>query len=71
MRIKPNPKNASATAAAVVAEGEKVLKAISAQEQVILLDERGRDMSSEDMALIIAQVPAPVHPDSGAQCNAK
>lgn len=30
-----------------------------AQEQVILLDERGKDISSEDMANLIAQVTKP------------
>ena len=32
----------------------QVLKALAAGERVVLLDERGRDISSEDMAKMIA-----------------
>lgn len=37
-------------------EGERVLKALSPGDRVVLLDERGRDLSSEDLARLLAQV---------------
>ncbi|PRW58579.1 RNA methyltransferase At5g10620 [Chlorella sorokiniana] len=55
LQIKPNPKNAKETAVAVQHEGERVLKAIQPSDRVILLDERGRDLSSEDLARLLAQ----------------
>ena len=92
LQIKPNPKKAGSPQVAVQAEGEKVLKAISAQvsriccigdalahaadsqhrpffedfdcwtglspvqDYVVLLDERGKSMTSEGMAKLIAKV---------------
>ncbi len=40
------------------AEGERVLKALAPGERVVLLDERGRDLTSQAMAQLIAQVGA-------------
>lgn len=54
-QIKPNPKNAKETAVAVQHEGERVLKALQPSDHVVLLDERGRDLSSEDLAKLLAQ----------------
>lgn len=54
-QVKPNPKNAKEVAVAVAHEGERVLKAISPSDQVVLLDERGRDLSSTDLAKLLAQ----------------
>ena len=45
---------------AVAHEGERVLKCIAATDRVVLLDERGRDASSEDIARLLGQVGAPV-----------
>lgn len=41
---------------AVQHEGERVLRALQPADRVVLLDERGRDVSSEDMARLLAQV---------------
>lgn len=54
--MRPNPKNAKETAVAVGHEGERVLKALPPGARVVLLDERGRDVSSEDVARLLAQV---------------
>lgn len=54
LQVKPNPKNAKETAVAVGHEGERVLKALQPSDRVVLLDERGRDMSSEDLANLLA-----------------
>lgn len=56
VQVRPNPKNAKETAVAVSHEGERVLKALPPGARVVLLDERGRDASSEDMARLLAQV---------------
>eukprot|EP00775_Hariotina_reticulata_P012098 gene12098-12237_t len=53
--IKPNPKGSSSPQVQKDAEAEKVLKALSPGDHVLLLDERGREVSSEDIARIIAQ----------------
>lgn len=55
-QVKPNPKNAKDTAVAVQHEGERVLRALQPADRVVLLDERGRDVSSEDLARLLAQV---------------
>ena len=55
-QVKPNPKNAKETAVAVVHEGERVLKSLQPSDRVVLLDERGRDASSEDMAQVGGRV---------------
>lgn len=55
VRLPTNPKNAKDTSVAVVHEGERVLKSLKPLDRVILLDERGRDLSSEDFARLLAQ----------------
>jgi 23S rRNA (pseudouridine1915-N3)-methyltransferase len=52
--IKPNPSRTKDVAVAKQAEAERVLAAISPRERVVLLDERGRDVKSEDFAALIA-----------------
>ncbi|KAF8072559.1 RNA methyltransferase [Scenedesmus sp. PABB004] len=52
--IKPNPRGASSPQVQKDDEAEKVLKAIAPGERVVLLDERGREVSSEDVARLIA-----------------
>ena len=55
IQIKPNPMNAKDTSIAKVHEGERVLKAVGPSERLIVLDERGRDLKSEDFAKILGQ----------------
>lgn len=54
-QIRPNPQNSSVPAAAVDAEGQKVLKHLKPQDRTIVLDERGRKISSHQMAELIAE----------------
>jgi 23S rRNA (pseudouridine1915-N3)-methyltransferase len=54
IQLKPNPLNAKNPDIAKQHEGERVLKAISAEQRLIVLDERGRDLRSEDMAQLLA-----------------
>eukprot|EP00884_Botryococcus_braunii_P023113 jgi/Botrbrau1/9486/Bobra.0252s0102.3 len=56
VQVKPNPKKAGDPDVAVATEGQQVLKSISPQEHVIILDERGRDITSPGMADVIAKV---------------
>lgn len=53
-QIKPNPKNAKDPASAVQHEGERVLRALRPGDHVVLLDERGRDLTSEGLARLLA-----------------
>jgi 23S rRNA (pseudouridine1915-N3)-methyltransferase len=53
--IKPNPMNTKDPTVAKVQEGERVLKSLNPGERLIVLDERGRDLKSEDFAKILAQ----------------
>jgi 23S rRNA (pseudouridine1915-N3)-methyltransferase len=55
LQIKPNPLNAKDTAAAVAAEGQRVLQALGPGDRLVLLDERGRELRSEDMAALLAR----------------
>lgn len=55
IQIKPNPMNTKDTSVAKVQEGERVLKSVNPGERLIVLDERGRDVKSEDFAKILAQ----------------
>ncbi|KAK9806742.1 hypothetical protein WJX72_001104 [[Myrmecia] bisecta] len=55
LQLKPNPKKASSPEVAVIAEGERVLKATAGQDYVVVLDERGRNLTSEGMADLLAQ----------------
>ena len=52
--MKPNPLMAKETRVAVAAEGERVLRALAPGDRVILLDERGRAVGSEDVAALLA-----------------
>lgn len=45
--VKPNPKNTTDPALQKEAEGERVSKLIAAGSRVVMLDERGKDISSE------------------------
>ena len=54
--VKPNPRGAKDVAVAVRDEGERVLKALAAQPpgaHVVLLDERGRELTSEQLAALL------------------
>ena len=53
-RVKPNPMNAKDPKVAVEHEGAKVSKLISSDHRIVVLDERGRDVKSEDVAKILA-----------------
>ncbi|GAX74391.1 hypothetical protein CEUSTIGMA_g1839.t1 [Chlamydomonas eustigma] len=55
VQIKPNPKKTTNVEIQKQAEGEKVLKAVDARDWIVLLDERGRSMKSEDMAQLIGK----------------
>ncbi|DBA67452.1 TPA: hypothetical protein ACH3X2_001736 [Trebouxia sp. C0005] len=55
LQIKPNPKKAASPLVAVQSEGEKVLKLITPQDYMVLLDENGKAASSEGMAKLVAE----------------
>ncbi|KAL3691731.1 hypothetical protein R1sor_005382 [Riccia sorocarpa] len=55
VQVKSNPKNTSDVTAQVEAEGERVLKAIAPRDWVVLLDERGLDVTSEQLATMIGE----------------
>ena len=52
--VKTNPKNAKDPKAQMEAEGERVMKHIDARDYVVLMDERGKDITSEAMAKLLA-----------------
>ncbi|GLC47927.1 hypothetical protein PLESTB_000040600 [Pleodorina starrii] len=52
--IKPNPRNSQIPEEQRVAEGQKVLKAIEGRDYVVVLDERGQELSSEGLADLVA-----------------
>eukprot|EP00889_Picochlorum_renovo_P007773 jgi/Picre1/34803/NNA_002269.t1 len=55
INVKNNPLNAKDTAVAVKNEGSRVLKHITpTTDHVVCLDERGRDVTSMDMARLLA-----------------
>ncbi|KAH6783592.1 methyltransferase [Perilla frutescens var. hirtella] len=54
VRIKSNPRNARDTAAQVEHEDMAVMGLIKANEWVVMLDERGLNLGSEQMASLIA-----------------
>ena len=56
-RLAPNPKNSAKVEVQVQAEGEKVLGRLHGDDFVVALDERGRDVSSEDLAELVAEPP--------------
>jgi 23S rRNA (pseudouridine1915-N3)-methyltransferase len=56
LQLKPNPKGAAANDAAAqrAAEGERLLRHVADRDRLVLLDERGRDLSSEGLAELVA-----------------
>lgn len=52
--VKTNPKNAKDPKAQMEAEGERVMKHIDARDYVVLMDERGKDITSEALAKLLA-----------------
>ena len=55
IRLPVNPQKAKDNDAAMKAEGERVMKAISASDFVVLLDERGKNLTSEQLADLVAE----------------
>eukprot|EP00232_Nephroselmis_pyriformis_P009325 CAMPEP_0182876060 /NCGR_PEP_ID=MMETSP0034_2-20130328/13927_1 /TAXON_ID=156128 /ORGANISM="Nephroselmis pyriformis, Strain CCMP717" /LENGTH=187 /DNA_ID=CAMNT_0025008829 /DNA_START=229 /DNA_END=792 /DNA_ORIENTATION=+ len=55
-RVPPNPKNAKIIEEQTFSEGERVMKQLTARDHVIILDERGKDLTSEEFAALIADV---------------
>ena len=51
---KPNPRNASDPEAQKLAEGERLLKLVGPRDRLVLLDERGKDVSSTGLAELLA-----------------
>lgn len=54
MQVRSNPKNSSNPDIQVAAEGERVLRSISPGDFLLVLDERGRTVTSEQLAVIFA-----------------
>jgi 23S rRNA (pseudouridine1915-N3)-methyltransferase len=54
--LKPNPKGAAASdaAAQMAAEGERVVRSVGPRDRLVLLCERGRDVSTADVAALLA-----------------
>ena len=52
--VRPNPSRATDPAAAVAAEGAKVLKLLTPSDVVVALDERGKEATSEGIADLLA-----------------
>ncbi|GAQ81826.1 DUF163 containing protein [Klebsormidium nitens] len=52
--IRPNPKHTPDADVQVASEGERVLKSITPRDYVVVLDERGRDLTSEQLADLVA-----------------
>lgn len=55
VQIKPNPKKTTIVELQKEAEGDKVVKAIDSRDWVVLCDERGRAVTSEDLAVMIGR----------------
>lgn len=53
-RVKPNPSNAKDPKVARINEGVKLMKLVPPTDRLIVLDERGRDVRSEDVAGLLA-----------------
>lgn len=53
--VKPNPLNAKETQVAMTHEAERVLRHVQPSDHVVLLDERGKDLRSEDLAHLLAR----------------
>lgn len=54
INVKTNPKRSTDISVMRESEGEKVLKLLDARDFVVVLDERGHELRSEDMASLIA-----------------
>lgn len=54
IQLKPNPKKSTVPEIQMSTEAEKVLKALAARDFVVILDERGRSITSEGVAELIA-----------------
>ena len=54
--VKSNPKNAREPERQREHEGERVMKIIQPRDYVVVLDERGREASSEDFADLVAKI---------------
>lgn len=54
--LKPNPRGAAAddAAAQMAAEAERVVRAVGPRDRLVLLCERGRELSSADMARLLS-----------------
>ena len=52
--VRPNPKNAKDPIAQMRAEGERVMKHVQPDDFVVALDERGKDLTSEGFAALLA-----------------
>ena len=52
--VKPNPKGVSDPLLQCAAEAERVLKHVGPRDRLVLLDERGVDISSEGLAALLA-----------------
>ena len=55
IRLPVNPQKAKDNEAATKAEGERVLKHLTPSDFVVLLDERGKSLSSEKLAELVAE----------------
>jgi len=55
-RVTQNPKNVKEPATQRAHEGARVMKTITARDYVVLLDERGRDATSEEVADLVARI---------------
>jgi len=54
VQLRPNPKNSSDVSTQVSSEGERVMRSITTKDWVVILDERGKEMTSEKFADLIA-----------------
>lgn len=54
--IRPNPRGAKDTRIAVEDEGKRVLAGLPAGAHVVLLDERGKALTSPDLAKLLTRV---------------
>ena len=52
--VKPNPKGVSDPLLQCAAEAERVLKHVGPRDRLVLLDERGADVTSEGLAALLA-----------------
>lgn len=52
--VKTNPKNAKSPVAQLEAEGDRVMKHLAPNDFVVLMDERGENLTSEALSALIA-----------------